>query len=159
MLREYQQRSIDQLYAWFEHNQQGNPCLVLPTGSGKSHIIAALCKNALQEYPETRILMLTHVRELIEQNAQKMREHWRNTPLGIYSAGLRRKELGEPITFAGIQSIRTKANDIGHIDLILVDECHLISHKDELVGRVNSVLRVIKENGFTSYSNNADYVN
>jgi DNA repair exonuclease SbcCD ATPase subunit len=36
---------------------------------------------------------------------------------------------------------------------------YLISHKDELVGRVNSVLRVIKENGFTSYSNNADYVN
>jgi DNA repair exonuclease SbcCD ATPase subunit len=35
---------------------------------------------------------------------------------------------------------------------------YLISHKDELVGRVNSVLRVIKENGFTSYSNNADYV-
>jgi chromosome segregation ATPase len=34
----------------------------------------------------------------------------------------------------------------------------LISHKDELVGRVNNVLRVIKENGFTSYSNNVDYV-
>jgi DNA repair exonuclease SbcCD ATPase subunit len=35
---------------------------------------------------------------------------------------------------------------------------YLISHKDELVGRVNNVLKVIKENGFTSYSNNADYV-
>jgi DNA repair exonuclease SbcCD ATPase subunit len=35
---------------------------------------------------------------------------------------------------------------------------YLISHKDELMGRVNSVLRVVKENGFTSYSNNADYV-
>jgi DNA repair exonuclease SbcCD ATPase subunit len=29
---------------------------------------------------------------------------------------------------------------------------YLISHKDELVGRVNNVLKVIKENGFTSYS-------
>ena len=36
---------------------------------------------------------------------------------------------------------------------------YLISHKDELVGRVNNVLRVIKENGFTSYSNDLDYVN
>lgn len=36
---------------------------------------------------------------------------------------------------------------------------YLISHKDELVGRVNNVLRVIKENGFTSYSNDVDYVN
>jgi len=35
---------------------------------------------------------------------------------------------------------------------------YLISHKDELVGRVNNVLRVIKENGFTSYSNDTDYV-
>jgi DNA repair exonuclease SbcCD ATPase subunit len=35
---------------------------------------------------------------------------------------------------------------------------YLISHKDELVGRVNSVLRVVKENGFTSYSNDVDYV-
>jgi len=35
---------------------------------------------------------------------------------------------------------------------------YLISHKDELIGRVNNVLRVIKENGFTSYSNDVDYV-
>ncbi|NBO99383.1 MAG: hypothetical protein EBU90_04545 [Proteobacteria bacterium] len=35
---------------------------------------------------------------------------------------------------------------------------YLISHKDELVGRVNNVLRVIKENGFTSYSNDLEYV-
>ena len=35
---------------------------------------------------------------------------------------------------------------------------YLISHKDELMGRVNSVLRVVKENGFTSYSSNAEYV-
>ena len=35
---------------------------------------------------------------------------------------------------------------------------YLISHKDELIGRVNNVLRVTKENGFTSYSNDVDYV-
>lgn len=122
-LRDYQQRAIDELYAWFEKHRTGNPCLVLPTGSGKSHIIAALCKNALQEYPETRILMLTHVKELIEQNAEKMIQHWPNAPLGIYSASLRRKDLEEPITFAGIQSIRNRATEIGHIDLAIIDEC------------------------------------
>ena len=131
MLRDYQTRTIDQLYAWFEAGNQGNPCLVLPTGSGKSHIVAALCKDALQNWPETRILMLTHVRELIEQNADKMRLHWPNAPMGIYSAGLRQKELGEPITFAGIQSVRNKAKEIGHVDLVIIDECHLVSHKDE----------------------------
>jgi DNA repair exonuclease SbcCD ATPase subunit len=33
---------------------------------------------------------------------------------------------------------------------------YLISHRDELIGRVNNVLRVIKENGFTSYSNDIE---
>jgi DNA repair protein RadD len=131
MLREYQQRTIDQLYAWFEAGGRGNPCLVLPTGSGKSHIVAALCKDALQNWPETRVLMLTHVKELIEQNAEKMRQHWPGAPMGIYSASIGRRELGEPITFAGIQSVRSKAKELGHIDLVIIDECHLVNHKDE----------------------------
>jgi DNA repair protein RadD len=131
MLRDYQQRTIDQLYAWFEAGGLGNPCLVLPTGSGKSHIVAALCKDALQNWPETRVLMLTHVKELIEQNAEKMRQHWPGAPMGIYSASIGRKDLGEPITFAGIQSVRSKARELGHIDLVIIDECHLVNHKDE----------------------------
>jgi DNA repair protein RadD len=129
MLREYQTRTITELYAWFEAGNEGNPCLVLPTGSGKSHIIAALCKDALQSWPETRVLMLTHVKELIVQNAEKMRQHWPNCPLGIYSAGLGRKELGEPITFAGIQSVRSKAKLIGHCDLVIIDECFVAGTK------------------------------
>lgn len=150
-LREYQQRTIDQLYAWFSAGNTGNVCLVLPTGAGKSHIIAALCKDALQSWPETRILMLTHVKELIAQNAEKMRQHWPNAPMGIYSAGLKRKELGEPITFAGIQSVRTKASQIGHVDLVIIDEAHLVSHKDEGgyrtlladLGAINPNLRIV----------------
>ena len=128
-LRPYQQKAIDDLYEWMEKNP-GNPCLVLPTGSGKSHIIAHLCKDAVQNWPETRILMLTHVKELIEQNAERMRKVWPNAPLGIYSAGLGCRDL-DVITFAGIQSVRKKGHLIGHIDLLIVDECHLISHKAE----------------------------
>jgi DNA repair protein RadD len=131
MLRDYQQRTIDQLYAWFSAGNAGNPCLVLPTGSGKSHIVAALCKDALQNWPETRVLMLTHVKELIEQNAEKMRLHWPAAPMGIYSAGIGKRDIGEPITFAGIQSVRTKAELLGHLDLVIIDECHLVNHKEE----------------------------
>jgi DNA repair protein RadD len=143
ILRDYQERAINDLYSWFEKNPKGNPCLVLPTGSGKSHIIAALCKNALQIYPETRILMLTHVKELIEQNAEKMLQHWPGAPMGIFSASLRRKDLEEPITFAGIQSIRSRAVEIGHIDLAIIDECHLVSHKDE--GGYRKLLRELTD--------------
>ena len=151
MLRDYQQRAIDQLYQWFRNGNEGNPCLVLPTGSGKSHIVAALCKDALQNWPETRVLMLTHVKELIEQNAEKMRLHWPGAPMGIYSASIGRRQLGEPITFAGIQSVRDKAHLIGHVDLVIIDECHLVGHKDEGGYRrllsdlkdINSSLRVV----------------
>lgn len=129
MLREYQQRAIDMLYAWFEAGHRGNPCLVLPTGSGKSHIVAALCKDALQNWPETRVLMLTHIKELIEQNAEKMRLHWPGAPMGIYSASIGKKQLGEPITFAGIQSVRSKARLLGHIDLVIIDECFVAGTK------------------------------
>ena len=150
-LREYQQKAIDDLYAWFSAGNAGNPCIVMPTGSGKSHIVAALCKDALQTWPETQILMLTHVKELIEQNAAKMREHWPNAPMGIYSASIGKKQLGEPITFAGIQSIGKKAKEVGHIDLVIIDECHLVNHKEtgdyrtflqELI-KINPALRVI----------------
>lgn len=150
-LREYQQRAINELYAWFSKGNKGNPCLVLPTGAGKSHIVAALCKDALMNWPETRLMMLTHQRELISQNYEKMRQHWPNAPVGIYSAGLGRKQLGEPITFAGIQSIRNKAADMGHVDLVIIDECHLVGHKAEggyrdfLAGllKTNPAMRVI----------------
>jgi DNA repair protein RadD len=129
-LRDYQQHTIDDLYAWFAAGNKGNPCIVMPTGSGKSHIVAALCKDALQSWPETQILMLTHVKELIEQNAEKLRQYWPNAPLGIYSASIGQKHLGEPITFAGIQSIGKKAADVGHVDLVIIDECHLVNHKE-----------------------------
>jgi DNA repair protein RadD len=155
VLRDYQQRSIDQLYEWFNSNDTGNPCVVLPTGAGKSHIVAALCKDAVQNWPSTRILMLTHVKELLEQNAEKMLQHWPNAPLGIYSAGMGRRELGEAITFAGIQSVRNKGELIGHIDLIIIDECHLINHKAEggyreLIAKLSEINPAIRIIGLTA---------
>ena len=128
-LRDYQQRSIDELYTWLSNND-GNPCLVLPTGAGKSHVVAEFCKSAVQQWPSTRILMLTHVKELIEQNAEKLRAAWPNAPLALYSAGLKRKDV-DAITFGGIQSLRKRATTLGHIDIVLVDECHLINNKEE----------------------------
>lgn len=129
-LRDYQTRTVEHLYAWLENNP-GNPCVVLPTGAGKSVIVAHVCRDLLTNYPGMRVLMLTHVKELIEQNSSKMRAMWPGAPMGVYSAGLRRRELGEPITFAGIQSVRTRAAQLGVIDVLLIDECHLVNHAEE----------------------------
>jgi len=153
-LRDYQEQSITMLYDWMEKNN-GHPCLVLPTGAGKSVVIAELCRRSIKNWPDTRILMLVSSKELIAQNAAKMRSVWPNAPMGIYSASLRKRELGEPITFAGIGSVRNRAKQLGHIDLCVVDECDMISHKDEggyrnLINNlleINPAMRVI---GFTA---------
>ena len=129
-LRDYQQKTNEMLTQWFVNNKTGHPCVVLPTGSGKSIVIADFCKTALEQWSSTRILMLTATKELVEQNAEKMRIIWPNAPIGVYCAGLGRKEI-EQITFGSIQSLRRKADDLGHIDLILIDECHNVSHRDE----------------------------
>jgi DNA repair protein RadD len=150
MLRDYQKNTLEQLYAWMQNNK-GNPCIELPTGSGKSIIVAAICQDALKVFNMKKVIMLVHVKELIEQNAEKMRLLWPGAPLGIYSAGVGRKEIDEPITFAGIQSVNKKADIFGSVDLVIIDECHLCSHKEEggyrsFIGsllKVNPLLRVI----------------
>ena len=154
-LREYQQRAVDQLYDWFRKNPEGNPVLDLPGGSGKSVVIARIVQDALQSWPSTRVLMLVHSRELVAQNASKLRMLWPGAPMGVYSAGLGKRQLGEPITYASIQSVRTKAQQLGHIDLVLCDEAHCISATEsgtyrkllEELKAINPALRVV---GFTA---------
>lgn len=153
-LREYQSRALSMLYDWLGKNT-GHPCIVLPTGSGKSIVIAELCKRAITEWPETQIVMLTRSVELINQNAEKLRTIWPGAPMGIYSASAGKKQLGEPITIGGPLSIVRVTKKIGHCDLLLVDEAHDISHKDEGSYRkiindlmaINPSMRVI---GFTA---------
>ena len=153
-LRDYQQRSLDMLYDWMRNNQ-GNPCVALPTGSGKSVVIGSLAMNAVKQWPSTRILMVTRSQELIQQNAEKLRSLWPGAPMGIYSASLGKKQLGEPITIGGPLSLANVVDKLGHIDLCIIDECHDISHKEEGSYRkiithlkmVNPYLRVI---GYTA---------
>jgi DNA repair protein RadD len=154
MLRDYQQRALDMLFEYFEQHT-GNPCLVLPTGAGKSHIIAEFCKLVVSTYSDQRILMLTHVKELIEQNASKMRQHWPDAPLGIYSAGLRQRNAGEAITFAGIQSVAKKADLLGWVDIVLIDEAHRINHAAEgnyrrLIDQLTAINPQLKVIGLTA---------
>ena len=128
-LRPYQKKAVQDLWAWFERNPTGDPCLILPTGAGKSIIIAEICRQSL-EYPNINILMVSHTKEIIRQNAQKLRAVWPNAPLGIYSAGLKSKDIDQ-VTFAGLQSIIKHVHQLGKIDLMLVDEADRIPHKDE----------------------------
>lgn len=128
-LRPYQNTAINSVYSYFQKNN-GNPVICLPTGAGKSIVIAALCKDILVQYSNQRILILSHVKELIAQNHDKIKQYWPEAPSGIYSASLNRKQHRHPITVATIQSVYQKAELLGHRDLVLIDEAHLVSAKD-----------------------------
>lgn len=142
-LRPYQEAAIQSVYRYFE-TADGNPLIVLPTGTGKSLVIADFVKRALDQWPSTRILMVTHVKELIAQNFAELVKLWPEAPGGIYSAGLGKKQIGARILFAGIQSIYSKAMAVQQCDIILVDEAHLIPPKSEtMYGRFLSELRAI----------------
>lgn len=123
MLRDYQRQALHAIW----DNLDRHVAAALPTGSGKSHIIAELNRKALQEYPGTRVLVVAHVKELLEQNAEKIRLHWPEAPVGIYCAGLKSRQVNA-ITVASIQSIYRLTLD--PFDLIIVDEAHRIPHGD-----------------------------
>lgn len=149
-LRDYQDATIAALFDYFSQNQ-GSPIVALPTGTGKSIIIGEFTRIALTQYPTTRVLGLTHVKELIEQNLNNLLKIWPTAPADVYSAGIGRKNPNAPIVFAGIQSAYKNAKAFGHFDLVLIDECHLVSTKgttmyrtflDEML-KINPKLKVI----------------
>lgn len=128
--RPYQSRTLDELWTWFGKHDGGNPIVEACVGAGKSLMIALLAQRADLEFPGTRILVLVHQKELLEQNVEKIMAVWPEANVGIYSAGAGRKDLGCQITYATIGSIWRDAHLLGRIDIVLADECHLINPKD-----------------------------
>lgn len=129
ILRPYQQEAIDSVWDYYRMGNTGNPVIALPTGTGKSLVIAGFIQSVYRQFPDQRITMLTHVKELIEQNHDKLMRVWPAAPCGIYSAGIGRKDVGNKITFAGIQSAIKNPHLFGHQDLVFIDECQLVSPK------------------------------
>ena len=137
-LRPYQREAVEAVWRHLRERDD-NPVCVLPTAAGKSHLIATLCREAVQRW-NGRVLILAHVRELLEQIAEKIRGLAPDLPVGIYSAGLRRRDLGYAVTIAGIQSVYDKADDVGAVDLVIVDEAHLIQPGED-EGRYGQFIR------------------
>ncbi|OHB50490.1 MAG: hypothetical protein A2Y10_17995 [Planctomycetes bacterium GWF2_41_51] len=124
-LRGYQKQAVEACYKYLKE-RDGNSCIVLPTGSGKSVVLAQICSDAVSLW-KGRVVVLAHVQELIEQNAGKIKHFLGDNFVGIYSAGLKQKDMHQPVIAASIQSIYKKAFDFEPFDLIIIDESHLIS--------------------------------
>jgi DNA repair protein RadD len=144
ILRPYQSQVLDDLWRWFAEHPEGDPIVEACVGAGKSVMIAALCERAIRQHPGTRIVMAVHVKELAEQNLAKLLQVWPGAPVGAYSAALGRREAWRDITFCTIQTVHNKASEFGRVDLLLVDECHLISPKAaSMYQRFIAALRVL----------------
>ncbi|GAB4119039.1 MAG: hypothetical protein Kow00104_01190 [Rhodothalassiaceae bacterium] len=153
-LRPYQVAAIGAIYGYFVR-KSGHPLVVIPTAGGKSLVMARFIEGVLKAWPDQRILVVTHVQELIAQNHAELMGLWSDAPAGIYSAGLGRRDIGARILFAGIQSIHRRAYDVQQCDLVLIDEAHLIPRASDTMyrkfldtlARINPHLKVI---GFTA---------
>jgi DNA repair protein RadD len=148
-LRPYQQAAVEAVYDYLRQHDD-NPCVVIPTAGGKTPVMATICKDAVSLW-NGRVLILAHVRELLQQSADKLQKICPEVKFGIHSAGLNRRDTEEPVILAGIQSVYQKAELLGHFDLLIVDESHLIPLDGDGMYRsfiqaarqINPALRVI----------------
>lgn len=153
--RDYQVEAVNSIYGYFHQGGTGHPIVAMPTGTGKSIVIAMFLESVFRAYPSQRVLVLTHVKELIQQNYDELMALWPSAPAGINSAGLGKRDTHNRIVFAGIGSVARYSHLFGRVDLVLIDEAHLVSPTEstmyqrfiaELTER-NVALKVI---GFTA---------
>ncbi|WP_191599958.1 DEAD/DEAH box helicase [Marinomonas algicola] len=124
ILREYQTKAVQATLSHFRSDSTP-AVIVLPTGAGKSLVIAELSRLA-----RGRVLCLAHVKELVEQNHLKFEATGRSA--GVFSAGLGEKCSTEQITFASVQSLAPNLDAFDKkISLLIIDECHRISDTKE----------------------------
>ena len=122
-LRPYQRDAVDSIWNYF-NSKNGNPVIAAPTGSGKSLIIAFFVKEVIEKYPNQRIMIVTHVKELVSQNCEELLGIFPDSNAGIFSAGLNRKEISQ-ITFATIGSVVKVPEKFGCVNYLLIDEVHM----------------------------------
>ncbi|WP_435018467.1 DEAD/DEAH box helicase family protein [Tundrisphaera sp. TA3] len=135
ILRDYQELATQATFDYFE-KKSGNPLVVAPVGAGKSLLMAEFIRRACLMFPDTRFIVLSHDSRLLTQDAAELLGQWPEADISFYSDKLGHKNLSGQVIYAGIQSIYKRAFEIrGTIDLVLVDECHLISPENDTMYR------------------------
>lgn len=123
-LRDYQQEAVDRVVEYFKKTR-APAAVVLPTGAGKSLVIAELARIA-----RGRVLVLAHVKELVEQNYEKYTSH--GVSAGIFSASLGRKDRDQKAIFGSVQSVARAADEFFEgFSLLVIDECHRVAEEGE----------------------------
>jgi len=142
-LRDYQKESIDAVFDALRRGVRA-PLVVLPTGAGKSAVLGGIVRQVVGEWG-ARCLVATHRKELIAQDERAILRVWPDGRgrVGVYSAGLGRREI-RSCTVAGVQSVARRVRELGHVDVVLIDEAHLVAPKtDTQYGQLLDGLRHI----------------
>lgn len=144
--RPYQEAAINATFDYFA-KYPGNPIISIPTGGGKALVLCEIIKRAMQNHAPTRVLQITHVKELLKQNFDELVGIWPEAPAGLYSAGLNKRQVHKQITIAGIQSIYKKGHLFNWIDIVVIDEVHLLSSKaTSMYQKLLTALRKVNPN-------------
>ena len=139
-LRPYQSDAVEALYQHLREKDT-NPCVVIPTAGGKSLCIAQVAKDAVTKW-NGRVMILAHVKELVEQNAAKLKSICPELPVGVYSAGLDSRDTQQSVVVAGVQSVFNKIDYFRPFDLVMIDEVHMVPPDGE--GRYRTFLEAAK---------------
>lgn len=136
-LRPYQREAVDAVLRHFRRSRRA-AVVVLPTGAGKSLVIAELARLA-----KGRVLVLAHVKELVEQNFAKFKSY--GLEAGIFSAGLSRKDTDQKVIFGSIQSVARADEEFFHnFSLLVIDECHRVGFEEDT--QYGEVMRSLRDN-------------
>lgn len=128
-LRDYQREAIEGLWECWKASPRSIPLIVLPTGAGKSLVIASIIQRISKKYPRARFIIATHTAKIVIQNAQELQSLLKVLePIGIYSASLKAKTI-KRVTFGNVQSMYKKGREFD-ASFLIIDECHLTSEKD-----------------------------
>ena len=107
-------------------NEDCHPIVVAPTGSGKSLMICDFIDKYLTHDPHARILILSHIKEILEQDHDALTDYFEGTEIGLYSTGMGSKVI-KKITVAGIQTAYRKPELFKDAAIVIIDECHLVT--------------------------------
>lgn len=145
-LRNYQKDAIKSVLKCLQ-TRQINPCVEIPTGGGKTPIIATIAGVIAKA--GGRVLILAHRKELLQQTAEKLGTWAEGVKFSIVSAGLGERDYSGQIVIAGIQSVYKNAKELCNkkpINFIIVDEAHLIpDSEDSEGGMYQSLIRDLQE--------------
>lgn len=147
-LRDYQTAGTRVTINFLQQNPKLHGLVVMPTGSGKSISIADLIKQVQKRWP-VPVLLLSHVKEILVQDYEKLSALLPEEDIQIYSASLKSKKKGH-ITLGSVQTVVNNTKLFSDVRLIIVDECHLIQTNGE--GAYNKIFQALPKARIVGYT-------